>query len=291
MFATGRQRRGAPDAMLLLLLAQLYSTIERLPIKPPVTLGLAAANVLAHVRPDLTPPLARMCLAPSRVLAALRRGHGDFNGEVPLRLLGSAFVHADDFHLYYNMASLLWKGCSLEQRLGPQLFLELTVVVLALSSVLAVALNCAFDRAGLHMLGSINSCHVGFSGVLFAYKYILNHDAPGAARGDGVSRALRSRAVSPSSCTSFVVRRGVPRVRRQAPASAREPYPNSYLFPGERTSTSARGLSREAHNARALSPLAPAGETRVHHIFRVATRHATWLELALISALSPRASR
>ena len=60
MFATGRQRRGAPDAMLLLLLAQLYSTIERLPIKPPVTLGLAAANVLAHVRPDLTPPLARM---------------------------------------------------------------------------------------------------------------------------------------------------------------------------------------------------------------------------------------
>jgi hypothetical protein len=31
------------------------------------------------------------------------------------RLLLSAFVQADEFHLYYNLASLLWVGTTLER--------------------------------------------------------------------------------------------------------------------------------------------------------------------------------
>jgi len=174
-----RNRRGTPDAMLLLLLAQLYTQVERLPIKPPVTLALAALQVLAHVRPDLAPPLGQVCLAPRAIVAALRRGHGAFNAEVPLRLLGSSFMHADDFHLFYNIGSLLWKGCQLEQALGPQLFLELTTIALVLASALAVAFHAAFDAAGWHALGSLDACSVGFSGVLFAYKYVLTFDARG----------------------------------------------------------------------------------------------------------------
>ena len=56
------------------------------------------------------------------------------------------------------------------------------------------------------------------------------------------------------------------------------------------TGGTTRGSLTRAARAHARSHAAHTGETRVHHIFRVATRHATWLELALVSALSPRAS-
>ena len=95
--------------MLFILLAQLAAQVQRLPVKPPVTLALGALNVALHLRTDVLPALGAVCLAPSAILQALARGHGAYNGEVPLRLVGSAFVHADDFHLYYNMGSLLWK--------------------------------------------------------------------------------------------------------------------------------------------------------------------------------------
>ena len=32
------------------------------------------------------------------------------------RILISTFEHADEWHLYYNMVSFLWKGMRLEQR-------------------------------------------------------------------------------------------------------------------------------------------------------------------------------
>ena len=35
------------------------------------------------------------------------------------RLFLSPFFHGDDFHLYYNMASLIWKGRQMEPPLGP----------------------------------------------------------------------------------------------------------------------------------------------------------------------------
>ena len=57
------------------------------------------------------------------------------------RLLTSSFYHLDDMHLYYNMASFLWKGHTLEQKYGARKFAIILTVFSALSQVLMLVLN------------------------------------------------------------------------------------------------------------------------------------------------------
>ena len=47
-----------------------------------------------------------------------------------MRLITGQFLHADDFHLYYNMASLLYKGVTLKRRWNDFCIL-VTVLLLA----------------------------------------------------------------------------------------------------------------------------------------------------------------
>ena len=92
------------------------------------------------------------------------------------RLLLSPLHHIDDLHLYVNMASFLWKGNMLEQRLGGGWFLYLlsvfsllTGLVFLLIQMLMTKLMERSDRLVEFIdLSSLSSeCVVGFSGTNF----------------------------------------------------------------------------------------------------------------------------
>lgn len=81
-------------------------------------------------------------------------------------------------HLYYNMASFLLKGVSLELTMGSQAYGLMLVYSLVVSQMLLFLcswlLMTAFDAPE-----AMHTCTVGFSGVLFALKYILNRSSRG----------------------------------------------------------------------------------------------------------------
>jgi rhomboid domain-containing protein 1 len=164
--------------MILMLMAQLYQQLERLPVKPPVTIALLAANIVPHVVPNANvlgyylDDIGDNCLHPQTIVNLFRSGRSwSLN-----RLVLSGFMHADDHHLYYNMLSLAWKGINLEQSFGSEMFLVITVYSLLASHILVVVVSYClveFCRWSLYD-ASYNVCAVGFSAVLFSYKYIFN---------------------------------------------------------------------------------------------------------------------
>jgi hypothetical protein len=113
----GRRPRGDYPAAVLLLLS-LWQQVERLPVRPPITLALVLAQVVIHLRELLLPQLrhvasqgalvAALGICPARVL----RRHEWW------RLLGAPLLHLDEWHLFYNMSSFLVKGARLEPTLG-----------------------------------------------------------------------------------------------------------------------------------------------------------------------------
>lgn len=81
------------------------------------------------------------------------------------RLLLSPVHHADDFHLYFNMVSFLWKGIRLERRLGGAWFLYLLSVFSVLSGVVYLVLETLLAELTQDQSYSMQ-CAVGFSGNL-----------------------------------------------------------------------------------------------------------------------------
>ncbi|CAL5224585.1 g7292 [Coccomyxa viridis] len=143
--------------------------------RPPVTLALLAVNVLLYFQPEalggVVPPIRDACLQPYQIVQGLQFS----------RLLWSAFLHADEMHLFYNMSSLLWKGCQLEPDLGSLSFLALVGELLALSHVATVGLAAAAAKMLPDLAGDqyYSSCAIGFSAVLFALKVVLSYRTPG----------------------------------------------------------------------------------------------------------------
>ncbi|KAM4628175.1 rhomboid-related protein 4 isoform 1-T1 [Polymixia lowei] len=158
----GRQRFSQMG--LLLLASQLFQVgLENI---PPVTLGVLGINVYLYLFPAA--PLMQACVSVQQTY-----WHSDWR-----RLFLSPLHHVDDWHLYFNMASFLWKGIQLERRLGGAWFLYLLSVFSLLIGLVYLALE-----AGLTELTQDSSysmeCAVGFSGVLFALKVLNNHYHPG----------------------------------------------------------------------------------------------------------------
>ena len=118
------------------MLAQLYQQVDRMPYKPPVTLGISALCLVAHLQPSAVALVSldysehAICLAPAPIIAG--------GGDALLRLVGSAFVHGSDSHVYYNIASFIFKGVQLKQAMGPQLYAMLVGTMLLLSHGLVV---------------------------------------------------------------------------------------------------------------------------------------------------------
>lgn len=158
-----RRSRGINTGLLLLLSQVLHVGINNI---PPVTLATLALNVWLFLNP--LKPLYHSCLSVEKCY--LQR---DWQ-----RLLLSPLHHADDWHLYFNMASMLWKGVQLERRLGSRCFAYIITTFSLLTGVVYLLLQLAFAE----LTGEPDfrkSCAVGFSGVLFALKVLNNHYCPG----------------------------------------------------------------------------------------------------------------
>ncbi|KAG9348233.1 hypothetical protein JZ751_001968 [Albula glossodonta] len=158
-----RNRQRGANLGLLLLASQIYQM--GLNNIPPVTLATLGLNIYLFLAPRA--PLMQACISVHTCWG------GDWR-----RLLLAPLHHADDWHLYYNMVSLLWKGTRLERRLGGAWFAYLLTVFSLLTGVVYLLLEQGL--AELTHDPSYNlQCAVGFSGVLFGLKVVNNHHFPG----------------------------------------------------------------------------------------------------------------
>lgn len=159
--------------LLMRLIAQLFS----LPVKPPVTFALIVGQIALFFVPLRGLGIDQSCLLPAAMFGyggALTLGHA-----VVRRLTMSLVTHANEFHLYYNMSSLLYKGSQLEAAMGSASFAVMVAVLSALTQAIYVALAFAFrGSTALPFLDSWNVCCVGFSGVLFALKVVKARSDP-----------------------------------------------------------------------------------------------------------------
>ncbi|GAB2292928.1 Rhomboid-like protein 14, mitochondrial [Dionaea muscipula] len=160
----GRFSRG----MLPLLAFNVVSEYYRLERKPPVTAGLIAANTIIYLRPSflksIIPSIDEVWFNAFLILK---------NRDLKRYFL-SPFYHMGESHLVYNMLSLLWKGIQLETSMGSVEFASMVSALLVLSQgitlLLAEALLVFFD----YQKAFYSEYAVGFSGVLFAMKVVLN---------------------------------------------------------------------------------------------------------------------
>lgn len=155
-------------SMLPVLAIHTAAEFYRLRRKPPVTAALLAANVLIYVRPGLLHsilPYKHQVFFNPYLIAK----HKDLK-----RFFLSPFYHLNEPHLVYNMMSLLWKGIQLENAMGSVEFASMVAALLGMSQgitfLLAKSLLLFFDYERAYY----NEYVVGFSGVLFAMKVVLN---------------------------------------------------------------------------------------------------------------------
>lgn len=137
---------------LLLLACQVFQVgVENI---PPVTLAVLGLNVYLFLVP--ASPLMLACVSVQQAY-----WHGDWR-----RLLLSPLHHADDWHLYFNMVSFLWKGIRLERRLGSAWFAYLLAVFSVLTSVVYILLEMGLTELTQDPSYSMQ-CAVGFSGKVY----------------------------------------------------------------------------------------------------------------------------
>lgn len=161
-----RNRQRGTNLGLLLLASQVFQLgIDNI---PPVTLATLGLNVYLFLFPFK--PLLETCLSVREAY-----WYRDWS-----RLLLSPFHHVDDMHLYFNMASLLWKGIRLEKKLGGPWFAYLLSVFSLLTGFVYLLLETGLTHMTEDSSYSLQ-CAVGFSGVLFGLKVVNNHYHPGGA--------------------------------------------------------------------------------------------------------------
>ncbi|XP_039113552.1 rhomboid-related protein 4 isoform X3 [Hyaena hyaena] len=158
-----RRPRGINTGLILLVSQILHVGVNNI---PPVTLATLAVNIWFFLSP--LKPLLGSCLSVDTC----------YQQKDWQRLLLSPFHHADDWHLYFNMASMLWKGINLERRLGSKWFAYVIVTFSLLTGVVYLLLEFALAEVMNEPVFRAN-CAVGFSGVLFALKVLNNHYCPG----------------------------------------------------------------------------------------------------------------
>ena len=142
----------------------------------PVTLGVVALNVLTYFQPSVLhlrwPSLAEACVSVQKVW---------FERQWK-RILTAPFFHAGDMHLYFNLASFVWKGISLERKFGSGYFLYMIAVFSVATNLVYLAVNWVLAEL-LGQWSFVQSCAVGFSGVIFALKVVTTHlQPPGMTR-------------------------------------------------------------------------------------------------------------
>lgn len=157
------RQRGSHLGLLLLASQLMHVGLDNI---PPVTLAVLGLNAYLYLFPAA--PLMKACVSVDQAYRLK-----DWR-----RLLLSPLHHADDMHLYFNMVSLLWKGMRLERRLGGPFFLYVLSVFSLLTGVVYLLLEAALTEVTQDYSYSMQ-CAVGFSGVLFGLKVLVNHYFPG----------------------------------------------------------------------------------------------------------------
>ncbi|XP_021729512.1 rhomboid-like protein 14, mitochondrial [Chenopodium quinoa] len=159
--------RRVSRGMLPLLALHTVSEYYRLQRKPPVTAGLLAANTLIYLRPafleSILPHINEVWFNAHLILK-----YKDLK-----RFFLSPFYHMGESHLVYNMLSLLWKGIQLETSMGSVEFATMVATLLTMSQGITLLLSKSlllFD----YQKAYYSEFAVGFSGVLFAMKVVLN---------------------------------------------------------------------------------------------------------------------
>ena len=174
----GRDRGIGIDPYLFLMLFNTLGRVLSVPGVPVVTLGVAGAQLLLFFRELLPLALRRslraaaagdVCLQPRRIVERL---------EV-WRLLTGGVFHADQYHVCYNMASLLQKGAEMERSRGPIATAYYLAASYALCQLILLAMSVAL-WSFTEVAGPYDTCTVGFSGVLFALKILLTHGQRGS---------------------------------------------------------------------------------------------------------------
>ena len=149
-------------------LLHLFQYLSRSNEYFPITLGVLGLNIIAFFQPGHNWPSVRdACISVQGVL---------FQKQWK-RIFLASFYHSSDFHLYYNMASFIWKAISLEKHFGSAYFLYMIAVFSVSTNLLYLAMNYALAEV-LDQWSYIRSCAVGFSGVLFALKVVTTHLQP-----------------------------------------------------------------------------------------------------------------
>ena len=165
----GRGGGGTLGLMLLAMqLLHLFQFLSNSNEYYPISLGVLGLNLLAYFQPGHNwPSIQQACISV----------RGAWFEKQWKRLFLASFYHSSDFHLYYNMASFIWKAISLERHFGSGYFLYMVSVFSVVTNLVYVAINYALAEI-LDQRSYINSCAVGFSGVLFALKVITTHIQP-----------------------------------------------------------------------------------------------------------------
>lgn len=157
------RQRGSHLGLLLLASQLIHVGFDNI---PPVTLAVLGLNAYLYLFPAA--PLMKACVSVQQAYWL-----GDWR-----RLLLSPLHHVDDMHLYFNMASFLWKGMRLERHLGGAWFLYLLSVFSLLTGLVYLLLEAGLTELTQDQSYSM-TCAVGFSGVLFGLKVLSNHYYPG----------------------------------------------------------------------------------------------------------------
>ena len=175
------RRRGRGGFPLFLLAFQVLRALSGGNELFPVTLALIIGNVAAFIQPSFGgqrysryssanfkwPDIEDICISAGDV----------WYKHQWKRLVLSPFFHLDEWHIYYNTISLLWKGISLERHFGSAYFLYMTSVF----SVLTGVVYCGLQFLLSEYFGSSSyvwQCAAGFSGVLFAFKVVTTYGMP-----------------------------------------------------------------------------------------------------------------
>ncbi|KAG7259062.1 hypothetical protein CRUP_030048 [Coryphaenoides rupestris] len=147
---------------LLLLASQLFRVgVDNI---PPVTLGVLGLNVYLY----LFPP-------PHSCSVQKAYWHGDWR-----RLFLSPLHHMDDWHLYFNLTSFLWKGIQLERRLGGAWFLYVLSVFSLLTGLVWVELVLIhLTNPGTSLIGHLAGILVGLLYTAGPLKSIMKTCAGG----------------------------------------------------------------------------------------------------------------
>eukprot|EP01026_Neomeris_dumetosa_P004616 TRINITY_DN11246_c0_g1_i1.p1 TRINITY_DN11246_c0_g1~~TRINITY_DN11246_c0_g1_i1.p1 ORF type:complete len:220 (+),score=4.60 TRINITY_DN11246_c0_g1_i1:47-661(+) len=158
-----------------ILLLQLYQQYQRIERKPPVTIALIIINLLVYFSQGdyLDISTKEICLQPYRILML-----GEW-----WRIITAGFFHVDEIHLYYNMSSLLMKGLQIEQSRGSVYFALMAAELLIVSHSLVVATTYIGISIGMDIMYEYfwSTCAIGFSAVLFGFKYVLTFGREGTS--------------------------------------------------------------------------------------------------------------